>query len=99
VAWLQHALLFSVVAVMSGCEQPHESVTNATEKVEGPDVKRLSHVELMEVLHECHRFGASDDPKVKYTVRYCSAAQSAHAMEGYAVPSAAPVDPSLNKLH
>jgi hypothetical protein len=51
------------------------------------------------VLHECHRYGASDDPKVKYTVGYCSAAQSAHAMEGYATSSPAPIDPALTKMH
>jgi hypothetical protein len=97
--WLQVTLLLWVVAILSGCGQSHDSTTAATEKVEGPDVKSLSHDQLMAALHECHRFGGSDDPRVKYTVRYCSAAQSAHAMEGYAVPSAAPVDPSINKLH
>ncbi len=53
----------------------------------------------MAVLHECHQYGSSDDPKVKYTIEYCSAAQSAHSMEGYTAPSKAPVDPTLNKMH
>ena len=68
-------------------------------KIEGPNVKTLSHEDLMAVLHECHQYGSSDDPKVKYTTQYCSAAQSAHSMEGYLSPSQAPVDPTLNKLH
>jgi hypothetical protein len=53
----------------------------------------------MAVLHECHQYGSSDDPKVKYTTRYCSAAQSAHAMEGYSTAGSAAVDPTANKLH
>ena len=69
------------------------------DRIEGPDVKTLSHEQLMEALHECHRYGSSDDPRVKYTISYCSAVQSAHAMEGYASPSAAVADPTLNKLH
>ena len=69
------------------------------QKVSGPDAKSLSHEQLMDVLHECHRYGASDDPRVKYTIEYCSSAQIVHSMEGYSTPSSAVVDPSLNKLH
>jgi len=98
-AWFRTFLLFSALAILQGCGQPHEPNAGAIEKIEGPDVKGLPHEQLMAVLHECHQYGSSDDPRVKYSVRYCSAAQSAHAMEGYAAPSSAVVDPNLNKLH
>jgi hypothetical protein len=93
-------LILSVVAVFSGCGRGSDSIiVPTTDKVEGPNVKTLSHDQLMDVLHECHRYGSSDDPKVKYTIGYCSAAQSAHAMEGYAAPSSAVADPTLTKMH
>ncbi len=88
------------VASLAGCGTGSDSsVARIPDKIDGPNVKTLSHEQLMGVLHECHRYGASDDPKVKYTTGYCSAAQSAHAMEGYTSPSAAAVDPTLNKMH
>lgn len=98
-SWLRTFLLISVVAILHGCGQPHEPKAGAIEKLEGPDARTLSHEQLIAVLHECHQYGSSDDSRVKYTVRYCSAAQSTHAMEGYAAPSSAAVDPSINKLH
>lgn len=75
------------------------SVPAPSEKIDGPNLKTLSHEDLMAVLLECHQYGSSDDPKVKYTLETCSAAQSAHSMEGYSAPSPAPVDPALNKMH
>jgi hypothetical protein len=75
------------------------SVPTPLGKIEGPNVKALSHKDLMAVLHECHRYGSSDDPKVKYTIDYCSQAQSAHSMEGYTTGSRAPVDPTITQLH
>ncbi len=69
------------------------------DRVDGPNVKTLSHDQLMDVIRECHRYGSSDDPRVKYTISYCSAAQSAHAMEGYAKATPAAVDPTINKMH
>lgn len=92
-------LLVLVLALVAGCGRHPESsaAPAAADKIEGPAIKSLSHGELMAVLHECHQYGSSDDPKVKYTTRYCSAAQSAHAMEGYAPPSGVPFEstPSL----
>jgi hypothetical protein len=87
-------------AVLVACGGSGISVVPATsEKVEGPNVKTLSHDALMAVLHECHQYGSSDDPRVKYTIPYCSEAQSAHSMEGYTAPSQAPVDPKLTPMH
>jgi hypothetical protein len=93
-------LILSVLAVLCGCGRGSVStIVQTTDKVEGPNVKTLSHEQLMDVLQECHRYGSSDDPKVKYTIGYCSAAQSAHAMEGYTTPSSAVADPTLTKMH
>jgi hypothetical protein len=95
--WLCVLIAFAGLCACGRGNEP--AIVESTDKVDGPNVKTLSHDQLMDVLHECHRYGASDDPKVKYTVGYCSAAQSAHAMEGYASPSPAPVDPTLTKMH
>jgi hypothetical protein len=92
--------LLALVAALCGCERGDgPKIDQSAEKMEGPNVKTLTHDQLMDVLRECHRYGASDDPKVTYTIVYCSVAQSAHAMEGYANPSPAPVDPTLIKMH
>jgi hypothetical protein len=99
---MSYLRLLSVLAfaILSGCgPHPESTDVRSAGKVEGPAVKSLSHDQLMAVLHECHRYGSSDDPKVKYTTRYCSAAQSAHAMEGYSTAGSAAVDPTANKLH
>jgi len=93
-------ILAVIVAALGACGGGGSPSVPATPaKIDGPNVKTLSHEDLMAVLHECHQYGSSDDPKVKYTVEYCSAAQSAHSMEGYTAPSKAPVDPTLNKMH
>lgn len=92
-------LLLSAIALASCGNGNHGESTAVNLKVTGPDAKTLSHDQLMDVLHECHRYGASDDPRVKYTIEYCSSAQSVHSMEGYTTRSSAAVDPSLNKLH
>jgi hypothetical protein len=91
------ALTVPVLTACGGARAP--SVPAQPDKIAGPNVKTLSHEDLMAVLHECHQYGSSDDPKVKYTIEYCSEAQSAHSMEGYAAPSRARVDPTLNPLH
>ena len=98
---MNHTWLFLLMTVaVCGCGRGSDStLVQPPAKTEGPNVKTLSHDQLMDVLHECHRYGASDDPKVKHTIGYCSAAQSAHAMEGYASPSSAAVDPALTKMH
>jgi hypothetical protein len=87
------------LAALAACGNGAPSAPAPPEKIAGPNVKTLSHDDLMAVLHECHQYGSSDDPKVKYTIEYCSAAQSAHSMEGYTTPSSAPVDPTLNQMH
>lgn len=92
-------LTLAVIVMLAACGNRNDSSSGSIGKTAGPDVKTLPHDDLMAVVHECHRYGSSDDPKVKYTVDYCSAAQTAHAMEGYSTPSAAPLDPSINKLH
>jgi hypothetical protein len=91
------ALTLPALTACGGASSP--SIPAQPDKIVGPNVKTLSHEDLMAVLHECHQYGSSDDPKVKYTIEYCSAAQSAHSMEGYAASSRAPVDPTLNRLH
>ncbi len=83
---------------MTGCGGSTVSVTS-TEKSEGPPVNSLSHDQLMVTHRECTQYGQIDDPKVKYTVRYCAAIQSAHLSEGYTNPSTTKVDPTLNKIH
>jgi len=99
---MKYARLLIVLAIagLTGCGSGGDPTgARDADKIEGPNVKTLSHDQLMAVLHECHRYGASDAPKVKYTMDYCSAAQTAHAMEGYARRGSAAVDPTLNKLH
>jgi hypothetical protein len=93
--------LFIILAAASvaGCGSGSDPTIGRTDKIEGPAIKSLSHEQLMEVVHECHRYRSSDDPKVKYTIGYCSAAQTAHAMEGYSNASSAAVNPSIDKLH
>ena len=90
--------LLLVVVTASGCGGGANPVA-AHEKTEGPAVKTLSHDALMAVLTECHQYGSSDDPRVTYTIRYCSAAQMAHSMEGYSAPSTAVVDPKITRMH
>jgi hypothetical protein len=89
-----------IALVIAACDRGHEPRTpSPVAKVEGANLKTLSHDDLMAVLHECHQYGPSDDPRVKYTITYCSAAQSRHSMEGYSTPSSAVVYPALNKMH
>jgi hypothetical protein len=90
---------FAVVALaLAGCGRNAANVSVAG-KLEGPPVSTLSHDQLMDAYHECTQYGRIDDPKVKYTVRYCAAIQSAHLSEGYTAPGTAKVDPTLNKMH
>ena len=96
---ITHCLLFAMVAIGACGGGNPDLPQSSNQKIVGPSVKTLSHDQLMDVVHECHRYGASDDPRVKYSISYCSAAQNAHSMEGYSTPSSAVVDPSLNKLH
>lgn len=97
---LRTLLVLALVVAAGACARRHDAPGESSfGRIDGPDVKTLSHEQLMDALHECHRFGSSDDPRVIYTVSYCSAVQSAHAMEGYATPVAPSVDPKLNPLH
>lgn len=95
-------LLVALTALitLAGCGSGSPpAVSDSVQKIEGPDVKTLSHDDLMAVLDECYKYGPATDPKVKYTARYCSAAQSAHGMEGFTTPSTTPVDPTITKVH
>jgi hypothetical protein len=73
--------------------------TSQREKSEGLPITALSHDQLLAVYRECTQYGQIDDPKVRYTARYCTSVQSAHLSEGFAVTSKAKVDPTLNKMH
>lgn len=97
---MKYTLLIVAIAVIhvTGCGGSTSSGTS-TGKIEGPPVNTLSHDQLMATLHECMQYGQIDDSKVKYTVQYCAAIQSAHLSEGYTNPSTAKVDPTLNKMH
>jgi hypothetical protein len=68
-------------------------------KVDGPPVDGLTHDQLMAALQECDRYGAHDDPRVRYSERYCAAVTSAHAMEGFTTKSTAKVDQTAPRLH
>ena len=57
-------LMFCSLLVLNACGRNAEPVSStASGKSEGPNVKTLSHTELMAVLHECHQYGSSDDPQ------------------------------------
>jgi len=93
-------LVLILIAGLCGCERGSEPVIlESANKVDGPNPKMLSHDQLMDAYHDCTQYGAIDDPKVKYTVRYCASVQSAHLSEGYTAPGTAKVDPTLNKMH
>lgn len=92
-------VVFAIAALgLAGCGHDAANVSQGG-KLEGPAVSTLSHDQLMAAYHECTHYGPIDDPKVKYTVRYCAAIQSAHLSEGYTAPGTAKVDPTLNKMH
>jgi hypothetical protein len=99
---MNHTWLFVLISVagLCACERGSQpAIVETPGKVDGPNVKTLSHDQLMDAYHDCTQYGAIDDPKVKYTVRYCAAVQSAHLSEGYTAPGTAKVDPTLNKMH
>jgi hypothetical protein len=67
--------------------------------MEGPDIKSLSHDQLISTYKECTQYGQIDDPRVKYTVPYCAAIQVAQLSEGYTAPGTGKVDPDITKMH
>jgi hypothetical protein len=92
-------VVFAIVALgMAGCGRDVANV-NEGGKLEGPPVGTLAHDQLMAAYHECTEYGPINDPKVKYTVRYCAAIQIARLSEGYTASGTAKVDPTLNKMH
>jgi hypothetical protein len=97
---MNHKLVVIVLAALglAACGRDTANVT-LSGKEAGPAVSTMSHDQLMAAYHECTQYGPIDDRKVKYTVRYCAAIQSAHLSEGYTAPGAAKVDPTLNKMH
>jgi hypothetical protein len=68
-------------------------------QIEGPPASSLSHEQLTEAYADCVRFGRMDDPRVRYTARYCSAVMSAHLAESYSSPGKSNADPSINRVH
>jgi hypothetical protein len=93
------SVVFAIAALgLAGCGRDAANVSEGG-KLEGPPVSTLLHDQLMAAYRECTQYGPIDDPKVKYTVRYCAAIQSAHLSEGYTAPGTAKVDPTLNKMH
>jgi hypothetical protein len=74
---------FLGVLILAGCG--HQAPPPAGDRLEGPPVESLSHEQLMATYAECTRYGKMDDPRVKYTQRYCSAVNSAQEIEGYSV--------------
>jgi hypothetical protein len=97
---MNYTLVCFVTAALglAGCGRDAATVSEGG-KSEGPPVSTLSHDQLMGAYHDCTQYGPIDDPRVKYTVRYCAAIQSAHVSEGYTAPGTAKVDPTLNKMH
>jgi hypothetical protein len=91
-------LLVAGVLGLVGCGRNTAAVSDGG-KSDGPQVSTLSHDQLMAAYHECIQYGSIDDPKVKYSVRYCAAIQSAHLSEAYTSPGTAKVDPTLTKMH
>jgi len=98
------ALLITLsLVVLAACGRP-EAASSSGEtasggQVEGPPVSSLSHEQLQSMLAECMRYGKMDDPRVKYTSRYCSGVMSAHLQDGYGKSAPSAVDPSVTRLH
>ena len=93
-----HWMMAVATLLLSACGAPNSEVP-AIGKAEGPDIKSLSHEQVIALYQECTRYGRIDDPKVKYTVPYCAAIQSAQLSAGYAAPGTATVDPTITKMH
>jgi hypothetical protein len=97
---MKYALMALAITAVNlvGCDSDTAGLASGR-KSEGPTISTLSHDQLMVAYHECTQYGPIDDPKVKYTVSYCAAIQSARLSEGYTSFSTAKVDPTLNKMH
>lgn len=97
---MKYALMAFVITAVNlvGCGGDTAGLASGG-KSEGPKISTLSHDQLLAAYHECTQYGRIDDAKVKYTVTYCAAIQSAHLSEGYTSSSTAKVDPTLNKMH
>jgi len=95
------SLLLITILLLTGCGAgPNPPTPKTGEKIEGPPVKALSHEQLVTIYTECTQYGRMDDPRVRYTIRYCSAINSAQEMEGYSTNPASPkVDPNPVKMH
>src|SRR5450631_1852407 len=93
-----HLMMAVATLLLSACGARDSNVT-AAGKVEGPDIKSLSHDQVIALYQECTRYGRIDDPKVKYTVPYCAAIQSAQLSAGYSAPGTAKVDPTITPMH
>src|SRR5580698_9948269 len=86
-----------LVGALQGCDRPPPPPPMEASdrgKIEGPDVALLSRAQLESTLKECMQYGRTDDPRVKYTPRYCSAVMTAHLRLRDDPASSAPVDPA-----
>jgi hypothetical protein len=97
----QRSFVISLFAVLlAGCDTGASPVVSMNpEKLEGPPVTGLTHEQLMSFYSECTTYGRMDDPRVKYSARYCSAISSAQQMEGYSKAAVPKVDPNPVKMH
>ena len=61
---LRTLLVLALVVAAGACARRHDAPGESSfGRIDGPDVKTLSHEQLMDALHECHRSGSSDDPE------------------------------------
>jgi hypothetical protein len=94
----RYVMLIALATLMSSCGRNAPNTTDNA-KIEGPDIKSLSHDQLISIYKECTQYGRIDDPRVKYTVSYCAAIQGAQLSEGYTAPGTTKVDPEITKMH
>jgi len=86
-----------VTLPLTGCGKSLGSAPSG--KADGPPIETLSGSQLLAAYQDCTRYGQIEDRRVKYTVPYCAAVQSAQLSIGYSDKASAPVDPQLNPMH
>jgi hypothetical protein len=94
----RYVMLIALATLLSSCGRNAPNTT-VNSKMEGPDIKSLSHDQLISIYKECTQYGRIDDPRVKYTVSYCAAIQGAQLSAGYTAPGTTKVDPEITKMH
>ena len=100
---MRYLILTILTALATGCDKPPDQMLppepSTAGKIEGPAVRSLATAQLDEALKECMRYGKMDDPKVKYTPRYCSAVMSEHLQAGYTKTAPSKADPTITPMH